>query len=104
VVRGPLVFWSFISPVCDPLSRRPLPGTLASTLSLTPSSLWLSFLGTLGTLARFILPPAGWEKTSPIELTDFAASIFGLWPPAKASAFGIRHSDLRVHRPLVAAS
>ena len=44
----------------SPWPHGPLPGTLASTLSgtlsQTPSSLWSSFLGTLGTLARLNYP------------------------------------------------
>ena len=58
---GPLVLWS-LGPLV-PWSRRPLPGTLESTLSCTlsqaPIPLWLSFLGTLGTLARLNYPPSG---------------------------------------------
>ena len=46
---------------CSLVVLAPLSGTLASTLSGTlspaPSPLWLSFLGTLGTLARLNYPP-----------------------------------------------
>src|SRR5437667_11867398 len=48
---------------CSLVVLAPLSGTLASTLSgtlsQTPSPSWLSFLGTLGTLARFKYSPPG---------------------------------------------
>src|SRR5438094_676523 len=44
--------------VLAPLSGT-LESTLSGTLSQAPSPLWLSFLGTLGTLARLNDPPPG---------------------------------------------
>src|SRR5437867_692293 len=61
-------------------SRGPLHGTLASTLSgtlsQTPSPLWLSFLGTLGTPARFKYSPPG-HKSFLLRLCPLVLWSFG---------------------------